>query len=436
MKKHLIGFALALGTMGMLSTIPAFAMLRTVEINADLDNVQEPDQHGVCFYPDFEVDDDDEVSVTFGTPKTINNENPMYPATIDVVIRSDQEALDDDLKITGTGIRTTYVDSVSMDNAEARGRLQVYPLYILMDATPVLHTENGIASWNSVPYAGKYEVLISYPKKNGETQLVHKTTKDTSLNISSYQKSSVDGQVGIAVRAIASDAMAAQDAVIGADGVARWDNLKAYTDGYKVQISYVNNTGKKVKTSTKTTNNYMDVTGYKNSAQAGTLKVEVKTMPEYNDARFYNIASGDWTQTGYPVDTTDYEEDRWDFLSDYKAVNDGNFAQNVTSAGSANRNKSLQATADGSWNRIGYRWQFLLGGVPYNSGWRKINGYWYYFDPDGFMHTGWLNDNGKWYYLESQVGANCGIMYTGMHQINGQNYSFDAQGVCQNRTVE
>jgi glucan-binding YG repeat protein len=49
------------------------------------------------------------------------------------------------------------------------------------------------------------------------------------------------------------------------------------------------------------------------------------------------------------------------------------------------------------------------------------------------MHTGWLNANGKWYYLESQVGAACGIMYTGVHQINGQNYQFDANGVCLNR---
>jgi glucan-binding YG repeat protein len=240
--------------------------------------------------------------------------------------------------------------------------------------------------------------------------------------------------VGIAVRAIASDAMAAQDAVIGTDGIARWDNLKAYTDGYKVQISYVDNANKKAKTSTKTTNNYLDVTGYINSAKPGTLKVEVKTMPDYNDSRFYNIANGDWKQTGYPVDTTDYEEDRWDFLSDYKAVNDGNFAQNLNSAGSANYYRGALATsADGSWNRVTYKWQFLVNGVPYNQGWKKINGYWYYFDPDGFMHTGWLNANGKWYYLESQVGAACGIMYTGVHQINGQNYQFDANGVCLNR---
>ncbi len=434
MKKQLFAFTAALGVMSILTAVPAFAMIRNLEINADLDNITEPSEHGVCFYPDYEVEEDEDVSVVFGTPQVINNGNPMYPATIPVVIHSDNEALDDDLKISGTGIRSTYIDSVSVDNAEASGRLQVYPLYILMDANPVLNTAAGTASWNSVPYAGKYEVLISYPKKNGETQLVHKTTKETSLNISGYQKSSADGQVGIAVRAIASDAMAAQDAVIGTDGIARWDNLKAYTDGYKVQISYVDNANKKAKTSTKTTNNYLDVTGYINSAKPGTLKVEVKTMPDYNDSRFYNIANGDWKQTGYPVDTTDYEEDRWDFLSDYKAVNDGNFAQNLNSAGSANYYRGALATsADGSWNRVTYKWQFLVNGVPYNQGWKKINGYWYYFDPDGFMHTGWLNANGKWYYLESQVGAACGIMYTGVHQINGQNYQFDANGVCLNR---
>jgi hypothetical protein len=171
MKKQLFAFTAALGAMSILTAVPAFAMIRNLEINADLDNITEPSEHGVCFYPDYEVEEDEDVSVVFGTPQVINNGNPMYPATIPVVIHSDNEALDDDLKISGTGIRSTYIDSVSVDNAEASGRLQVYPLYILMDANPVLNTAAGTASWNSVPYAGKYEVLISYPKKMARPSL-------------------------------------------------------------------------------------------------------------------------------------------------------------------------------------------------------------------------------------------------------------------------
>ena len=49
------------------------------------------------------------------------------------------------------------------------------------------------------------------------------------------------------------------------------------------------------------------------------------------------------------------------------------------------------------------------------------------------MHTGWLMDNGNWYYLESRVGEDTGVMYTGTRVIDGENYTFDESGACLNK---
>ena len=149
---------LATGAMTLLSTMTAFSMIKTIEINADLDNVP-THEAGECFYPEYEVDEEDEngLTVTFSEPITASTDNPTVPATVKVYIASDEENLDDDLRITGTGIRSTYVDMVSVDNSEASARLQVYPFYILTAPNLKLDTAAGTLYWDPVPYAAKYE---------------------------------------------------------------------------------------------------------------------------------------------------------------------------------------------------------------------------------------------------------------------------------------
>ncbi len=439
MKKNILKVVCISSAVSIITTVPALAMVKNVEINADLDAISEADA-GICFFPNYEVEADDDVdAVIVADTTSIKNNNPTIPATVNVTITSDAGALDDDLKISGTGIRSTYVDMVSVDNTEATGRLLVYPLYELKAPENLnIDSANAQVSWSSVEYAGKYEVVVTYVDKNGNEKTHHATTSNTHYSISNAISNAYGGQFGVAVRAIPTDDPGYQDAVIGADGKASWARYDAdFANEYEVRISYTGANGKKVTTKYRTKETSHDVSGYINSAQTGTLKVTVRGIPKKNDAKYYNIAISDWATIGsYAADTSDYEvDDKWDFLSDYKATVDGSFATNVKSNGTYNSvsTKSIgSGDANAQWKRVTYKWQYLINGVPYNQGWKKINDQWYYFDADGYMHTGWLEVNGVWYYLESKVGSSTGVMCTGNKDINGKSYIFGADGVCMN----
>ena len=242
---------LATGAMTLLSTMTAFSMIKTIEINADLDNVP-THEAGECFYPEYEVDEEDEngLTVTFSEPITASTDNPTVPATVKVYIASDEENLDDDLRITGTGIRSTYVDMVSVDNSEASARLQVYPFYILTAPNLKLDTAAGTLYWDPVPYAAKYEVLVNYARKNADDEVIHRTTKETSLNISNYLKSAYNGELGIAVRALPTDVNAQSFDITASNPIVNWGSFAGMgVNNYKVVVSYTNTQGNKQKKS-------------------------------------------------------------------------------------------------------------------------------------------------------------------------------------------
>ena len=439
MKKGVLKVAGMCSAVSICAAIPTFAMVKNVEINAVIDSISEPDA-GICFFPEYEVsDEEDIVTVILADAQSIKDNNPTIPSTIKVTLTSSSGALDDDLKITGTGIRTTYVDMVSVDNTEATGRLLVYPMYELTAPdNMVIDVANSQVKWDEVKYAGKYEVVISYLDKNGNVKTLHHTTEKTYYNISNAINNAYNGQFGVAVRAIPTDEQGYVDASIDASGKAVWTGMDvSLADEYEVRISYTDANGKKITRKYRTKETSHDVSGYVNSAQAGTLKVTVRAIPKRNDAKYYNIAISDWADIGnYAADTSDYDVDnKWDFLSDYKSTVDGDFAANVKSSGTYN---SMSAGSLGSgdanafWKRTTYKWQYIIDGVPYNQGWKQINDRWYYFDADSYMHTGWLELNGAWYYLESKVGSSTGVMCTGTREINGKTYIFGTDGVCIN----
>lgn len=439
MKKGVLKVAGMCSAVSICAAIPTFAMVKNVEINAVIDSISEPDA-GICFFPEYEVSDEEDIdTVILADAQSIKDNNPTIPSTIKVTLTSSSGALDDDLKITGTGIRTTYVDMVSVDNTEATGRLLVYPMYELTAPdNMVIDVANSQVKWDEVKYAGKYEVVISYLDKNGNVKTLHHTTEKTYYNISNAINNAYNGQFGVAVRAIPTDEQGYVDASIDASGKAVWTGMDvSLADEYEVRISYTDANGKKITRKYRTKETSHDVSGYVNSAQTGTLKVTVRAIPKRNDAKYYNIAISDWADIGnYAADTSDYDVDnKWDFLSDYKSTVDGDFAANVKSSGTYN---SMSAGSLGSgdanafWKRTTYKWQYIIDGVPYNQGWKQINDRWYYFDADSYMHTGWLELNGAWYYLESKVGSSTGVMCTGTREINGKTYIFGTDGVCIN----
>ena len=65
-----------------------------------------------------------------------------------------------------------------------------------------------------------------------------------------------------------------------------------------------------------------------------------------------------------------------------------------------------------------------------STGWKQIDGSWHYFNSNGHMMTGWIQLSGNYYYLNP---ASDGKMIAGTTAtINNVQYSFGADGVCQN----
>ena len=166
---------LAAGVLAVFMTMPVSAMVKSVEIRVDTDSIAD-ETAGQAFLPPLEIEDEDESMMELeADADEIRDANPTIPYTVQFKLHADDEIFDDDLKIRGTGIRQTYVDSVSVDNTEAFGRLLVYPFYRLpQPENIVVDYENKKLSWSEVPYAGDYEIVFSYTKKNGDLKTTRK----------------------------------------------------------------------------------------------------------------------------------------------------------------------------------------------------------------------------------------------------------------------
>lgn len=419
-------------------TFSAFAAVKNVDLSIDTDNISGWTP-GVAFFPEIELEDEDRDSMDIKVDTSdIMNANPTIGYTLRFAIEANDEILDDDLKVHGNGIRATYVDSVGSDGTSATGRLLVYPYYQLPSPEATIDYNAKTVSWQPVKYAGSYELVVTYITKNGSEKTVHLKTKDTEKDISGYINASANGgQLGIAIRALATDEEGYMEAAVDySKKTASWEPISG-VEKYKVTVRYTNSNGLSIKKNQTIEGHSMSVSSYIMASGDGKVSVTVRGIPTGNDSKYYNIAPSDFEEvkgSTTSADTSSYEVDNvWDFTADYQAVVDGNFAEVSNPTRAYSNGATGISTADGSWNRITYKWQYLINGQPFNAGWKKIGSSWYYFDADGFMHTGWLSDGGKWYYLESKVGNTAGTMFTGTHQINGKSYTFGADGACTNK---
>lgn len=431
MKKILRGMLLS-SACTLLFGGQAFANIRNLEINADMDSVSNvAAAAGTAFRPDFTIEDEDAemLDIRFEPMDEQNQNNPTIPYTLKFRIVAEEDVLDDDLKIRGRGFRASYVDFVSVDNTEAEGRLMVYPFYQLKAPANVqVDAGSGKLCWTAMDdYAGAYELVLSYTKKNGEKVTVHRRTKDTELKVSSYLNLSSDGSLAAAVRALPTEEIGYERASLDrTSGEASWSGFGG-AESYRVQVRWTDRNGKEQKREETVKGSSKNVSTYIRADKDGNPRVLVRAVPKSNDSRFYNIAISDWSRGGTGIaDTSDYEiDDIWEMLSDYQGVTDGAFAS-LRNQGSSFG--SPTGSENGYWNRVGYRWQYVVEGGAYNLGWKKLNNDWYYFDSDGFMHTGWLTLGEKRYYLTETIGAETGIMVTGNQSIKGQSYLFDESG--------
>ena len=417
---------LAAGVLAVFMTMPVSAMVKSVEIRVDTDSIAD-ETAGQAFLPPLEIEAEDESMMELeADADEIRDANPTIPYTVQFKLHADDEIFDDDLKIRGTGIRQTYVDSVSVDNTEAFGRLLVYPFYRLpQPENIVVDYENKKLSWSEVPYAGDYEIVFSYTKKNGDLKTTRKRTKNTSIGIGSEIAASSTGTLFVSVRALATE----EEGYVTADivnGTARWDAFSS-AEKYRICIQWNDPDGKIHKKEETTKKTSKDVSGYLNSVSKQNVTVKVRAIPRQNESKYYNIAVSEWAAAGDgAADTSDYDvDDVWEMMAEYEAVVDGNFAKLTKPSGEIGTEK------ESAWKQTGWKWQYMVDGEPAHDGWRQIDGSWYYFDADGFMHMGWLYDGGRWYYMESRAGSDCGKMIVGIRRINGKEYSFDASGACQ-----
>ncbi|ETP71456.1 hypothetical protein UYO_2613, partial [Lachnospiraceae bacterium JC7] len=60
MKKALVKVTAVCSAVSICTAMPAFAMVKNIEINAVLDSISEPDA-GICFFPEYEVSDEDDI---------------------------------------------------------------------------------------------------------------------------------------------------------------------------------------------------------------------------------------------------------------------------------------------------------------------------------------------------------------------------------------
>lgn len=416
---------LAVGVIAVAMTMPASATMKSVEIRVDTDSITD-EAAGQAFLPPLEIEDEDEDMMELKVDADeIWDADPTIPYTVQFKLHADDEIFDDDLKIRGTGIRQTYVDSVSVDNTEAFGRLLIYPFYRLpQPENVVVDYENKKISWTEVPHAGDYEVAISCTKKNGDLKTIRKRTKNTSIGVGSEITASSTGTLAVSVRALATE----EEGYVTADivnGTARWDAFSS-AEKYRVCIQWNDLDGKIHKKEETTEKTSKDVSAYLNSVSKRNVTVKVRAIPRLNESKYYNIAVSEWTAAGDgAADTSDYDTDNvWEMMAEYEAVVDGNFSKVITP------NERDAAKKETAWKQCGWKWQYVENRENVHDGWRKIDSSWYYFDADGFMHTGWLYDNGQWYYMESRAGAECGKMVVGIRRINGKEYSFDTNGTC------
>ncbi len=77
------------------------------------------------------------------------------------------------------------------------------------------------------------------------------------------------------------------------------------------------------------------------------------------------------------------------------------------------------------WLKHNGTWYYLDNRGIMKTGWQKVKNQWFYLTGSGAMATGWLNLEQKWYYLDPVNGDR----KTGVHQIKGVWYIFDANGV-------
>lgn len=314
-----------------------------------------------------------------------------------------------------------------------------------LDVPTNIKVENGLVTWDAVPYATYYLVdLVRYDSAHPYEYTSNNVMKQTNTNSISM----------------------AEFKEIAVSGMPYYISVIPYNDNYVENLHAAVGTCAKSKyftyystynVTTSTTSAYGTISGGMTVNHAGDYVVKLNPNPGYGILSLIvngidvtaDIKDNQYTISNITEDTTVVVtyglEDGWQKVNDkWMYIHDGEFltgwvSDNVITMkyekgidflGEVERDKwrffvdpkgyiyDVQENTAGGWRPLNLQYGHRTLGIS------ELDAPWYYFNDKGEMATGWKSIDGKWYYFGSS-----GKMAHGWKQIGTKTYYFDADGI-------
>ena len=251
----------------------------------------------------------------------------------------------------------------SRSSSKISVRVKTYPYHVLAEPSNIQIDESAKkVTWDAVPYAKKYSVIVHYTNKNGDERQTTKSTTKTEQDLSGYIGKYED--VDVSVRALKgttdADKFISSSDYIMSSGSVDEDNSE---DEYQFAIPTAHSDG--------------TVTNSSSTGMTSTQPVNPST------------ANGPGSTTG--------------------------------STSTSNGPVGPGSSEASGWHGAGENWYYVNNGRKV-TGWLNLNGEWYLFNSNGEMLYGWQYVDNNWYWLNMNHDGTFGKMLAGYQTINGATY--------------
>jgi choline binding protein I len=264
---------------------------------------------------------------------------------------------------------STSVNVQKRTNKEIKLKAKTYPYHVLANVKKIT-IDNDKATWEKVPYANKYNVVVYYTNKNGDEKESKKTVSTNNVNLKGITDKYEDVRVSVqAVKGTKDyDKFVSNSDYVFADGTVDDDKSP---DVYRFTVPTANSNGT-VKTPNATNNETTTNTPSTNNNQ--------NTSTSQNEG---------WNGSG----------DNWSYIHNGQLV------------------KGWLGINDSDWYLLDNNGKMQIG-------WQFVDNGWYLMNPAhdgtyGKMLTGWQEVNGKWYYLNTNHDGNYGRMLSNQRTPDG-----------------
>ena len=289
----------------------------------------------------------------------------------------------------------TNVSVQKKGSNEIKIKAKTYPFHVLANPRKI-KIDGKKGTWDAVPNASKYNVVIYYTNSNGDEKSTKKTVSTTNIDLRNFVDKYSD--VRLSVQALKgtkdTDRFLSNSDYVFEDGSVD-DNNSSET--YKFAVPTANTKGIVNKGNTQNNNTQ------NNNAQTNQVGPTTGNN-NANNTEASNVLK----------DATGLNEGWHNAGSIWKYVHNGQFVK--------------------GWLGInGEDWFLFCKEGELENGWKQVDGDWYYLNPQhdgnfGKMLTGWQFVDGNWYLLNSNHNGNYGAMLTGWQEVDGKWYFMDNSG--------